>query len=74
MKYNMIRYNQILSGIEWIVVRSGQIVAEGIAASFEEAKPIAEKTLLEIIQAEKIQTKVLMGSGDRRLDLVKTSK
>lgn len=74
MKYSMIRYNQILSGIEWIVIRSGKIVAEGIAASFEEAKPMAEKTLLEVIKAEKIETKVLMGHGDRRLDLIKTNK
>lgn len=70
MKYSMIRYNKISNGIEWFVVRGGQIIAEGIASSFEVAKDAAEGSLIQYVNAEKIETKVLMGVGDRRLSLI----
>lgn len=74
MVLNMIRYNKTSAGVEWTVIRKGKIVAEGINSTMEAAKILAEQSILESFSAEKIETKVLMGQGDRQLSLMRTTK
>jgi len=70
MKYSMIRYNKVIAGIEWFVVRGGKVITNGVASSFELAKEEAENSLIKYLNADKIETKVLMGVGEKRLSLI----
>jgi len=74
MKYSMIRYDVKDEQIQWVVLRGGKVIAEGLCASFPNAAEVAEAFVLEHFKAEKIGTIVLMGWGERQLSLLKTTR
>lgn len=74
MQYNMIRYNTIPEGIEWVVIRKGRIVASGIDISIDSAKINAEKAIIDAFKADILQNKVLLGHGNNQLSLIGTDK
>lgn len=74
MKHTMIRYNKVPAGIEWIVIRGGKVIAEGVNSNIESARILAERSIVDAFNTEKMSTKVLAGSGDRQLSLVYSDK
>ena len=74
MKYSMIRYDVKDDQIQWVVLRGGKVIGEGLCATFLNAALIAEAFVLEHFKAEKIGTIVLIGWGERQLSLLKTTR
>ena len=74
MKYSMIRYDYSGDEIKWTALRGGKVVAEGNSRNIASATELAENAVLNVFEAEKIGTVVLMGVGINQLALLKTSR